>query len=60
MAKYKANVKIWLSHECRYAEEGEEFDTVFPTIQGKPMKLEPNIELVDGKKGKQDADVLVG
>lgn len=55
MAKYKAVEKIWLSHECRYAEEGEEFDTVFPTIEGKPMQLGRNLELVKTKKPKDEA-----
>lgn len=51
MPRYRANVKIWLGHECRMIEEGAEFETTFPKAK-KPdgsevdMKLGENIELL--------------
>ena len=45
--KYIANVDTWLSHECRMAKAGEEFETTFPKVKvnGKEvdMKLGANI-----------------
>lgn len=50
MPKYLAHAKTWLSHECRTVQEGEEFTTTFPLVNGEPMKLGPNIELLDEAK----------
>lgn len=50
MPKYRANVKILLSHESRVVEAGVEFDTVFPKVKVKgelmDMKLGSNITLL--------------
>lgn len=46
MPKYIAKTKTWLSHENRTVEAGEIFETTFPKINGKEMKLGDNLELV--------------
>lgn len=52
--RYRANVKLFLSHECRFVEAGEEFETEFPTGPGgKPMVLGKNIEEVPDVKPKR-------
>lgn len=66
MPRYRALVDVLLSHECRKVLAGEEFDTVFPEVDGKPMNLAPNIEEVKaseveakttkGKGGKTKGD----
>ncbi|BCB27054.1 hypothetical protein SKTS_19400 [Sulfurimicrobium lacus] len=54
MPDYIAHRDTWLSHENRKVSAGEEFSTVFPDVNGKPMRLSDNIELV--KKGKKVVD----
>jgi hypothetical protein len=49
MPDYIALQTTWLSHECREVKEGERFTTVFPDVNGKPVKLGSNIELAKGK-----------
>lgn len=51
MPKYKANVDLWLSHECRQVRAGEEFETEFPKgPDGQPMRLGENLTLVEEEK----------
>lgn len=66
MAKYRALSDIWLGHENRLVRSGETFDTTFPLIDGKPMRIGSNLEILQdtpaegrAKKGKaivQDTD----
>lgn len=52
--RYRATVKLFLSHECRFVEAGQEFETEFPTGPGgKPMVLGKNIEEVPDVKPKR-------
>lgn len=50
MPKYKAKSKIWLSHENRMVEAGEIFETTFPKVGGKEMRLSDNLELIKPDK----------
>lgn len=43
MARYLALTKMWISHECRMVEAGEEFETTFP----KGMRLGENLKLLE-------------
>jgi hypothetical protein len=53
MADYIALRDTWLSHENRMVRAGEKFSTEFPTVNGKPMALGGNLELVKpAKAGK--------
>lgn len=52
MAKYKALRDTLLSHECRVAKAGEVFETTFPEVDGKPMKIGDNLELLSGDAPK--------
>ena len=46
--KYRALSKTWISHEGRFVEPGQEFETEFPkTATGEPMRLGSNLELVE-------------
>lgn len=58
MAKYIATRRTWLSHECRQVEEGEIFETTFPSVNGKPMRLSDNLMPYKGEvsKGKGKAE----
>lgn len=47
MARYRALSKTWLSHENRMVQDGEEFETEFPLVGGKPMRLGANLELIE-------------
>lgn len=52
MQRYKANVDLWISHENRKVNAGDEFETTFPKVindKGKEveMKLGSNIELIE-------------
>ncbi len=54
MAKYRANVKLFLAHENKLIEEGAEFETTFPKVKLKDgsevdMRLEPNITALDAE-----------
>jgi len=51
MAKYRTDVDILISHECRIAKAGEEFETDFP----KGMELGENLHLVKAKPGRKPA-----
>lgn len=56
MAKYLAKRDIWISHDSRLVREGEEFETVFPTVNGQPMRLGDSLELIpDVQEGKAPA-----
>lgn len=50
MPIYRAKVDLLLAHESRRVLAGQEFETTFPEVGGKPMRLEPNIELVEDSK----------
>jgi hypothetical protein len=50
MPKYKAKKKTWLGHENRMVEEGEVFETEFPKVGGKEMRLSDNLELISSPK----------
>jgi hypothetical protein len=55
MPRYKANVDLWISHENRKVNAGDEFETTFPKVindKGKEveMKLGSNIELIEDSK----------
>lgn len=54
MPKYIAKRDTWLSHESRMVREGDEFSTVFPEVDGKPMRLSDNLELVKEKADKPE------
>ena len=43
MPKYRAKVKMLISHESRVVEAGEEFEATFP----EGMRLGENLELVE-------------
>jgi len=47
MARYRALAKTWLSHLNRMVQDGEEFETEFPLVDGKPMRLGANLELIE-------------
>jgi len=47
MARYRALSKTWLSHENRMVQDGEEFETEFPLVGGKPMRIGANLELIE-------------
>jgi hypothetical protein len=32
---------------------GQEFETSFPSFNGKPMRLGPNLKLIDGEQDEQ-------
>jgi len=55
MALYVATQKVWISHQCRMVDEGEEFEATFPD----GMVLSGNIKLVDkpAKAKKQEGKV---
>jgi len=56
MPRYVALRDLWLSHESRIVREGEEFETTFPEVNGKPMALGESLRLVEPEKRKrQDA-----
>lgn len=44
-SKYIAHRRTWLSHESRYVEPGERFETTFPA----GMRLGDNLELIEEK-----------
>jgi len=46
MGQYRANTKIWLSHENRMVHEGDVFETTFPD----GMQLGENLTQLDAKK----------
>ena len=52
MPRYKALTRLMISHECREVQEGEEFETTFPKINGKPMELGDNIIEIKPAKAK--------
>lgn len=53
MAKYKTDVRRWLSHENRLVEAGEEFETEFPKApDGKPMRLSDTLHELDAPAEK--------
>ena len=56
MPKYLAKRDTWLSHESRMVREGDEFVTEFPKVNGKPMRLSDNLEMVKDKADKPAAD----
>ena len=61
MAKYQALRDTWLSHENRMVKEGDEFETDFPMVNGKPMTIGGNLKLVDAKhatKGGKANDLV--
>lgn len=53
MAKYLCNTDTWISHESRMVKAGQEFETSFPSFNGKPMRLGPNLTLIDGEQDEQ-------
>jgi len=55
MAKYTAVRDTWLSHECRLVKAGETFETTFPKVDGKPMRLSDNLILAKAEKEVKDA-----
>lgn len=61
MADYLALRDTWLSHENRLVRAGEKFTTEFPEVNGKPMALGGNLELVKpAKAGKAKVEVAAG
>lgn len=55
MPRYKTNVDLWISHENRKVNAGDEFETTFPKVindKGKEvdMNLGSNIELIEDSK----------
>jgi hypothetical protein len=55
MPRYKAKVDLWISHENRKVNAGDEFETTFPKVindKGKEvdMNLGSNIELIEDSK----------
>lgn len=47
MPRYVAQVDLWISHESRMVRAGDEFETTFPAIGGKPFRLGENVKPVD-------------
>lgn len=55
MPKYLAIRDTLLSHESRVVKAGEEFETTFPEVNGKAMKLGDNLKLVNSKDAAKAA-----
>jgi hypothetical protein len=53
MPQYKALRDTLIAHECRIVREGDVFTTEFPGVNGKPMALGGNLELVDEPPAEQ-------
>lgn len=54
MPKYEVlKPQVWISHECRFAKQGDQFETVFPKAKkdGKEvdMDLGDTFKLLDGE-----------